>query len=431
MIDTQSKIGKNIFPVYARWWLYKTTGFRHQRYIDRVRKENRKFKVVFFAMNLPMWKYQELCELLMNDSRFDVTIVLSVGMPYSKEQQLEDLRALRNFFQSRQMPFVDWRLEDGAAPIDVRKELNPDILFYPQPYEYVLHPLHDFLHFYDRLLAYIPYAFAFTPDKLEYNKRFHNIAWKLYYANEYNLKDAQAIADNKGRNVVVAGYASADKFLNAPKKDVWRVQHPEMKKLIWAPHFTIRNDGSPFTLSNFLWMAEPMLQLAKTHKDSLHIAMKPHPRLKTELYEHQDWGREKTDAYYAEWEQMENTQLEVGDFADLFAGSDAMIHDCGSFLCDYLYFRKPVMFVSQHIAQAKACVNDFGKMAYDMHYIGKTIDDIHRFIEQQVMKGDDPMKEKRDGFFKAHLLPPQGKTVAQNIYQDMLNSLGFREHEGQ
>lgn len=89
------------------------------------------------------------------------------------------------------------------------------------------------------------------------------------------------------------------------------------------------------------------------------------------------------------------------------------------------------MFVSQHIAQAKACVNDFGKMAYDMHYIGKTIDDIHRFIEQQVMKGDDPMKEKRDGFFKAHLLPPQGKTVAQNIYQDMLNSLGFREHEGQ
>jgi hypothetical protein len=47
------------------------------------------------------------------------------------------------------------------------------------------------------------------------------------------------------------------------------------------------------------------------------------------------------------------------------------------------------------------------------------------------MKGDDPMKEKRDGFFKAHLLPPQGKTVAQNIYQDMLNSLGFREHEGQ
>jgi hypothetical protein len=203
--------------------------------------------------------------------------------------------------------------------------------------------------------------------------------------------------------VVVAGYASADKFLNAPKKDVWRVQHPEMKKLIWAPHFTIRNDGSPFTLSNFLWMAEPMLQLAKTHKDSLHIAMKPHPRLKTELYEHQDWGREKTDAYYAEWEQMENTQLEVGDFADLFAGSDAMIHDCGSFLCDYLYFRKPVMFVSQHIAQAKACVNDFGKMAYDMHYIGKTIDDIHRFIEQQVMKGDDPMKEKRDGFFCAVL----------------------------
>ena len=89
------------------------------------------------------------------------------------------------------------------------------------------------------------------------------------------------------------------------------------------------------------------------------------------------------------------------------------------------------MFMSQHIEQAKACVNDFGKMAYEMHYIGKSVDDIDNFVEQQVMNGIDPMKEQRDGFFKAHLLPPQGKTVAQNIYQDMLNSLGFGEHEGQ
>lgn len=425
MLNTESNLGKAIFPVYARWWLYRAGDFLQQRYIRRIRKSKKRITIVFYAMNVSMWKYQELYELLASDSRFDVHIVLSVTKAYSHAQQIEDLQGLRDYFRSRSVPFIDWQLENQAPPFDVRTELDPDILFYPQPYEYVLYPEHDFLRFYDRLLAYVPYGFYITTDKLIYNKRFHNIAWKLYYPNEYNLQAARQISDIKARNVVVSGYVCTERFLSAPKQHVWKDYLPSARKLIWAPHFSIHASDSPFSLSNFLWMADPMLALARKHADRLQIAFKPHPRLKTELYAHPDWGRQRTDDYYAAWSSMDNTQLETGDFADLFAESDAMVHDCGSFLCDYLFFRKPVMFVSKHIERAKSFVNDFGKMAYDMHYVGKTTADIERFIELQVLHGDDPLKKQRDQFFADHLLPSGHNTVAENIYFDILRSLGL------
>ncbi|MBQ0069648.1 MAG: CDP-glycerol glycerophosphotransferase family protein, partial [Bacteroidales bacterium] len=175
--------------------------------------------------------------------------------------------------------------------------------------------------------------------------------------------------------------------------------------------------------SNFLWMAETMLELASKYQDKIQLAFKPHPRLLTELYKHPDWGKEKTDAYYAQWESRPNTQLETGGFIDLFMTSDAMIHDSGSFAVEYHYSRKPVMFVSRDLNSILDTQSEFGKLAYDMHYIGKTTDDIDSFVTHVVMEGNDSLKEKRDKFYNDYLLPPNGKTVAENTIEDLLKSL--------
>ena len=75
------------------------------------------------------------------------------------------------------------------------------------------------------------------------------------------------------------------------------------------------------------------------------IAFKPHPILKPKLYKHALWGKERTDAYYHCWETMENTQLEMSDYIDLFMTSDAMIFDSVSFMTEYLYTKKPALFL--------------------------------------------------------------------------------------
>ena len=102
--------------------------------------------------------------------------------------------------------------------------------------------------------------------------------------------------------------------------------------------------------------------------------------------------------------------------------SDAMIHDCGSFTVEYHYSENPVMYVSQNFVEQLKEKNEFGKLAMNHHYVGKTKEDIIAFIENIVLAGNDPMKPRRQQFKKDYLLPPNGKTVAENTMEVFLKA---------
>ena len=120
---------------------------------------------------------------------------------------------------------------------------------------------------------------------------------------------------------------------------------------------------------------------------------------------------------------MDNTQLETGEYINLFMTSDAMIHDSGSFAAEYHYSRKPVMFISKDMDSILSTQSEFGRKAYGMHYLGKDEADIRHFIEDVVLQGHDPMRPQREQFFKDYLLPPNEKSVAQNVVDDIVESL--------
>lgn len=414
MIDRSLK--KKVKRILYLIYLFKVSITR-MLFLNRVRKK-KKINVVFFASNLSMWRYQHLYELFSMHELFNSFIVLVPFSSYSKEDQAKNMEELKRYFKSKNIAYLE------ASSCNVKSDLNPDILFYPQYYFDCLPLKCDARFFKDRLLCAYPYAFNNIYDFYAYNDRFHNVAWKLFYPNESILKEAQEIAYNKGRNVVVTGYPTADDFLSPEKKEVWKKQKNPKKRIIWAPHFTIEKGCSPLFFSNFLKFYNLMQNLAISYSDVIQFAFKPHPRLLTELYKHEDWGREKTDDYYDWWTRQENTQLETGEFINLFKTSDAMIHDCGSFSIEYFYTQKPVMFLCRDMQEIKKNKNDVGKVALDSHYIGKNKEDVVDFIENVVLKGSDPMKQQRESFFKKYLLPPNGKTVAQNTMDDILTSLG-------
>ena len=408
---------------YLYEWAYRSMPSRQQRYIAKLSKR-KEIRVAFFVLNVSMWKYQGLAYLLRENPRFRVCIVLSPGYSCTQSQQLQDIRQMRTYFAERGMEYIDWRLEDGEPAKDVRQLFDPDIVFYSHPYHGSYHPLHCFLQFTDRLIAYTPYSYLQSQAPFNYDNVMQNIAWKLYYANRYQMADARRLARNKGVNVVVAGYPSSDVYLYGPSELAWKDTEHRRKRLIWAPHFTLANDGSVFSRSNFLMMADFMVELAERYRNELEIAFKPHPNLLSQLQKHPDWGYERTEAYYKKWQTMENTQLADGEFVNLFRDSDAMIHDSGSFVVDYLYFNHPVMFVTRDIERAKSYVNEPGKRAYDAHYVGKTLDDVQNFVDQVVLGGNDTKQTDRQQFFSSFLEEADGLTVAQHIYDDMVRSLG-------
>lgn len=411
-------IRKALNYIWLHGWKYRVIERQHQNYIAQLRGR-KQVNVVFTAINVSLWHYQKVYELMAADARFNASIVLTPCT--SHENYEKEMEGLRHYFDNLGIGYVD--LEENGKPIDIKK-LNPDIIFYTQPYEYLLADNQDCRFYYDRLICYIPYAFWTGAGKISYNLHFHNLAWRLYYSNDMHLKDAQRTATNHGRNVRVTGYPDADLFLSANHDDVWRTMGDgkQRKRLIWAPHYSIWEKAVFSPQSNFLWMADFMLAIAQEYKDRIQFAFKPHSALLTQLYKHPDWGKKRADDYYERWRTMANAQLETGDFIDLFMTSDAMIHDCGSFRVEYHYTKNPVMYMLRSEVNY-TIQNDFGKKAQNLHYIGHNEADIRHFIDDIVLGGQDPMRPQREQFFHEYLLPPDGKSVAQNVLDDIVESL--------
>lgn len=383
-------------------------------------RHKKRINVVFIAMSLSMWRYQHLYNLLSKHPRFKVSVLILPNNLYEEIEQKKDEDILVDYFKSKNITYILGRYSQDKY-INLRKDLSPDILFYPQPYNGYYTKALSYNSFYDRLLCYYPYAFWMSSGDWSYNQPLHKVAWKLFYPTNLHKQDAKKYCFRKAKNMEIVGYPTADDFLLESHKDIWKKQKYTKKKIIWAPHFTIFSGGE-VTHSNFLWMASFMLDLARNYSDVVQFTFKPHPHLYSELCKHKDWGRKRAESYYKMWVEMDNSQLETGDFVDLFMTSDAMIHDSGSFCVEYQYSQKPVMYIAEDFEEQVSSKGEFGQLAMRQQYVGRTKQDIIDFIENVVLKGDDPMKKSREQFVKDYLLPPNGKTVAQNTMDVFLKA---------
>ena len=415
------KLKELLIPWYVLLWIYPKRVRTFRKRIREIRKRG-KANVVFLAASLAMWKYQGLYELLSGDPKFRTRIILAPFYSFSEEQKEKSMRELSAFFNERDIPCTDAReIKDLGAWL--RDEVKPDLIFYPQPYEWIFKNELDWTFHPTSLIAYVPYGALTLNEPWIYNARFIYNAWRVYYQSSYNREIARTLCYNRGLNVRVSGYITIDDFNRNAPKDVWKPQDRPKKRIIWAPHFSGIRQPNWLNRGAFRWLWEYMREMAVRYKDTVQIAFKPHPRLLSELYDSPEWGKEKTDAYYAWWANGENTQLETGAFIPLFQTSDAMIHDCNSFIADYLLTGKPVLFTSNNLEETENQLDDFGKAALHAHYIARETAEIQSFVDRLVDGGDDPKADERHSAYQKYLLPPGGKTASMCIYEDLLKSL--------
>ena len=296
-------------------------------------------------------------------------------------------------------------------------DIKLDILFLPQ--QYIDHLSEELTKY---ILCYIPYAFSTVSSfKWSEDTFLQNIFWKVFQSSDISIKEAAKITYNHARNRVYTGYAFGDE-LSSPKLtdyNPWKNTGKSLKKIIWAPHFSI---GDAFLkTSNFLRLYDIMFDIAEKFSDEIQIAFKPHPYLFSKLCEHPDWGKEKTLEYYQKWKDLPNGQLDTGIYSDLFKTSDAIIHDCGSFTVEYLYTNKPCFYIMTPTDTRD--IDILGKEALDCYYKGTTIKEIEDFIQKVVLNNQDYMKDKREVFYNKYLLPPNGKSAAENILDEIEKSL--------
>ena len=435
-IKTIKRFLRNFIPAFLLKRYYKCKASKTERYklwqeqqeiykaeVERLSQLEGPINVVFLVLYASVWKYDSLYRLMAKDKRFNPCILVCPIADRGYEHMVENLLPTYEMFKQKGYNVRCAYDSKTDKYIDV-PDLKPDIIFFAYQYanhvdarynEYTLKPY---------LKCYVNYSFKNNPYVWSIASQFHGLMWQYYSECEDNKRFVQSVSTWEFNNIHVVGYPMYDEFvqIKATGKD-WKIQdNHARKRIIWAPHHTIEGNDAAIKLSTFLLNADFMLTLAERYKDRIQFAFKPHPQLRPALYQHPDWGKERTDAYYAKWEKGENTTFISGEYVDLFKSSDAMIHDCHSFIVEYLYTQKPVLYLANFDRESQC--NEVGKKAFACHYHGTTQDDVINFIENIVLAEQDTMTDIRKNFYKAILVPPHGLSVAENIVNEIMAAIG-------
>lgn len=400
--------------------IYKSRHYLIRQYIpmyiyklgipSKVRKLRKKevIDVVFVISELGAWKTESLYLAMKSHSRFRPHLAY-----HTSKFGAEVAESLKQYLEAKMYSYVN---------VDDKKEwdkLPKDLIFYQKPYEGI-YPNH--LRDYNNrscLFCHVPYFFHQAKMNFAYNIPVYLNSWQLYAENDLVAEDRALHMKNQGKNLVITGTPVMDD-LNKNKDsylDPWKSQTVPKKRIIYAPHHTISNlhaDG--IDISTFLYNGDAILSLAKKYADKVQWAFKPHPVLYSKLVT--IWGQDRADAYYNAWKNLENGQLELGKYEALFMYSDAMIHDCSTFVVEYLYTQKPVLFLLKE-AGKHMDYTDFGMEAFNAHYMAQSIEEIECFIKD-VIEGVDSMKAIRSEFCSTSLRPPYGKLASENIINSIL-----------
>ncbi|WP_157822431.1 CDP-glycerol glycerophosphotransferase family protein [Psychromonas sp. Urea-02u-13] len=376
-------------------------GFFHFFELKRVRKKlfnGKKIDVIFLVMEKSVWKTDLIFQGMEKDSRYNPCIVVIPRI--NATNILENAENTYKYFKEKgyktriSYSNGNWQKLESISNIDIVFFSNPHQISLPQ---YLISSL------YKKLSCYVPY---FEQIDTNYEGHFNgvteNLCWKVFQINDIHKNIALKYAFNRGRNIDVVGYPATEPLYNSTKIKFTPWKENSLKKIIIAPHHSIAN-SSPLANATFLETAETLQTLPALFKHSVCFAFKPHPMLKEKLYKHPDWGVNKTDLYWHFWSTQENTQFEDADYIDLFKTSDAMIHDCSSFIIEYLYVKKPCLYLNSNIRNG---LNEYGKIGYDAITKAKNNEDIIEFVKSVVDETATPPQYSSE----VNLIPRESPT---------------------
>lgn len=380
------------------------------RKVNELRKKD-KIKVLFIVSEASKWKTEYLYLAMKDHERFDPIIGITLKTDNKPSESAKSLLHLISYLESKKYDYVELIREDY-----IKTYLKPDIIIYSEPYSSTILRGYNYLHNLNCLFISITYGFHSVLLPFNHFGGIKDVAWFDCYENNSTAEDAKNYIKGKRKNILVTGLPMSEIFLKyKPILKPWK-NNDNRKKIIWAPHHSIGFKYETITYGNFLKIAESMRNLSEKYKEKVYWAFKPHPLLKYKL--ELIWGPEKTNEYYSYWQNSDHSQLEEGEYVDLFMQSDALIHDCDTFTIEYLYVNKPVMYIFNN-SNHNDNLNSFAKESLKIHYSGYSIEDIREFIDK-IVNDTDPLKHERCVFFNTKLNISLGREASNNIISAIL-----------
>ncbi|MBQ9096323.1 MAG: hypothetical protein IJY53_08305, partial [Akkermansia sp.] len=310
--------------IFFHKYIGKNAHQKRLKKLDEIRKK-KIITVVFQVWSLAKWKCDSVYKTMAKHPRFQPVIWITDDPSSLPHEKIAMKKKMEDFFSKSD--YLCYYAENRKA---LYQKINPDIIFIQEPYECNYDAVRNILD--DDLLGFVCYYVSNSISKSGHTHFLPLSSVFRFVENKAVHNELSKLLCNKGRNLIVIGHPVFD-YLREGRcyyqdtNNRWKNYKRGQKKLIWAPHWTITNE-SFYSNSTFLSICDDMIRIAKKFADKLLIAFKPHPTLYRTLCAHPDWGQERTDEYYKQWATMPNTQVEEGEYRELFWSSDAMIHDC-------------------------------------------------------------------------------------------------------
>ena len=379
--------------------------YKCQKHYSSVRKnihkqylKTGKIKVAFLVVFNSVFPARTIFEKMLNDSVFEPVIFVVPNVSSTMKFQMDTLNLaydeLAAEYPGKVVKAYDF---DTDTYLDLKDEYS--IMFFANPYNTLVHPLHHVENFLDKnvLPVYVSYGFAalkFWEEVIATD--FYNYMWMCPIETPANLKHLKSVEKIKGKNGVVTGYIKMDKMAQE------EIEPRQRKRILICPHHTVFG-WDKLNISNFLKYSDLFIRLPKLYKD-IDFIFRPHPLLLQNLSKYNIWTEEQINEYMSSLLENDNMTYDAsGDYFDKFVNSDAMIHDCGSFIGEYLYTEKPCCYMMKSKEATYNGLVPFGQQCMDQYYHAFEEKDIIDFIENVVINGNDPKKEERVNFVEKEL----------------------------
>lgn len=384
--DILRPLKKKFYDDAKKRVLFKKMQKKHKQLIEQI-KGKEKIKVVFLAIHKSVWKVDPVFKKMLDDPYFEPIILVCPYTAYGEERMWEDMKDTYEYFEDKGYPLLSSYNKDEDRWISL-EEIKPDIVFFTNPHDLTRKEYYEDAYM-NYLSCYAGYGMPISKyDNFEdqFNKFFHNCVWKIFVQTQEMLINYQNISQRANDGIQLVGDCLVENLRNKSVlyTNCWKNDNDKLK-LIYAPHHTIEENNS-FSISTFLQNGEYIKELVTDYRDYIYWSFKPHPILKSKLYAHLNWGKDKTDKYYNFWKNFGNSQIDEGEYIDLFKYSDAMILDSSSFLGEYLFIDKPMLYLMKK--ETNNYMSEFGTDCLKVCELAYKNEEIRQFINNLISKKD-------------------------------------------
>lgn len=396
---------------YAFW--------RVRRSVAEIAKGNAPIRFGFYVVLSSMFQWRRVFELMMKDGRYNpfIVVVPRIGWQIGDmEKTIEKTySALVDEFGEKYVfkGYRNGKFENHLEECDACTMMNLYSGLAERHFEVIYFAMHGVpvlgsCYFYDHGTA---------QSREYYGMRSLKFVWKFFCSNFSEMRKfiKYQKLQHPTNKVLLSG---------SPKSDAIVCENnmlsPSKRKIILiAPHHSVvPTIDSGLRLGNFLEYKDYFLKLPELYTEVDWI-FRPHPHLRLNLIKNLGWSEGQWDSYVESFMSHPNAVYEDdGPYYESFKRSDAIIHDCGSFLPEYFYTGKPICYMLASKDAKKAQFDEWGQALIDHTYQAYSKDDIIRFIEDVVIKGQDPMIEERQKFAREKIMvnyPHASEYIVESI----------------